>query len=88
MREIQGPFGRGAYRNACIFCGGKGCFDCDVKSARACDESFNNAQVFRTDSPEDMAKLKDVFSADKLSTPEGLSAALRSFAKPTKDSAG
>jgi len=82
MREIQGPFGRGAYRAACPFCGGKGCFDCDVKSARACEESFNNAQVFKTDSPEDMARLKETFHMDKLSTPEGLAAALRSFTRP------
>lgn len=81
MREIQGPYGRGAYRNGCRFCGGKGCFDCDVKSDRACNESFNNAQVFKTDSPEDMARLKETFSADKLSTPEGIAAALRSFTK-------
>lgn len=84
MREIQGLYGRAAYRNACQFCGGKGCLDCDVKSARACDESFNNAQVFKLDSPEDMARLKDTFSADKLSTPEGLAAALRSFTRGEK----
>lgn len=85
MIEIPGPFGRGAYRRACQFCGGKGCFDCDVKSARACEESFQNAQVFKTDSPEDMARLKETFSADKLSTPEGMAAALRSFTRPIKD---
>jgi hypothetical protein len=85
MREVQGPFGRGAYRRACQFCGGKGCFDCDVKSARACEESFNNPQVFKTDSPEDMARLKETFSADKLSTPEGLAAAIASFARPAKE---
>ena len=80
MREINGPYGRGAYRSACQFCGGKGCLDCDVKSARACEESFNNAQVFKLDDPQDMQRLKDTFGADKLSTPEGLAAALRSFA--------
>lgn len=78
---MNGPFGRGAYRSACQFCGGKGCFDCDVKSARACEESFNNPQVFKTDSSEDMARLKETFGADKLSTPEGLAAALRSFTR-------
>ena len=85
MREVQGPFGRGAYRRACQFCGGKGCFDCDVKSARACDESFKNAQVFKTDSPEDMARLKETFSAEKLSTAEGLAAALASFSRKTDE---
>lgn len=75
-------FGRAAYRDACLFCHGKGCFDCDTKGARACEESFRNPQVFRRDSPEDMARLKETFSADKLSTPEGLAAALRSFARP------
>lgn len=74
-------YGRAAYRAACPFCNNKGCFDCDVKSARACEESFNNPQVFKTDSPEDMQRLKDTFSADKLSTPEGLAAALRSFTR-------
>jgi len=74
-------FGRQGYRNACQFCHGKGCLDCDVKSARACEESFNNAQIFKTDSPEDMARLKETFGADKLSTPEGLAAALRSFTR-------
>ena len=74
-------FGRAAFQGACRFCGGKGCFDCDVKSARACEESFNNAQVFKTDSPEDMARLRETFGADKLSTPEGLAAALRSFTR-------
>lgn len=75
-------FGRQAYRDACMFCRGRGCLDCDTKSARACDEAFNNAQVFKTDSPEDMKRLVDTFHADKLSTPEGLAAALRSFQKP------
>ena len=74
-------FGRQAYRDACVFCHGRGCFDCDVKSAKACEESFNNPQVFKTDSPEDMARLKETFGADKLSTPEGLMAALRSFTR-------
>lgn len=87
MREIQGPFGRIAYRDACRFCGGMGCFDCDVKSARACEESFNNPQVFKADSPEDMARLKETFGADKLSTSEGLAAVLRSFTRSAKDSA-
>lgn len=85
MREIQGPYGRGKYRSACRFCGGKGCFDCDVKSARACEESFNNPQVFKTDSPEDMARLKETFGADKLSNREGLAVALRSFTRPAKE---
>ena len=75
-------FGLAAFRAACLFCHGKGCLDCDVKSARACEESFNNPQVFRADSPEDMARLKATFGADKLSTPEGLLAALASFARP------
>lgn len=74
-------FGRQAYRDACVFCHGKGCFDCDTKSARACEESFNNPQVFKTDSPADMQRLKETFGADKLSTPEGLAAALRSFTR-------
>jgi hypothetical protein len=77
-------FGRQAYRDACQFCHGKGCLDCDVKSARACEESFNNAQTFKTDSPEDMQRLRDTFHADKLSTPEGLAAALRSFTRGVK----
>ncbi len=76
-------FGRQAYRDACQFCHGRGCLDCDTKSARACEESFNNAQVFKTDSPEDMQRLKDTFGHDKLSTPEGLAAALRSFTRKT-----
>ncbi len=74
-------WGRAAFRARCPFCRGKGCLDCDVKSARACEESFNNPQVFKTDSPEDMARLKDTFGADKLSTPEGLATALRSFTR-------
>lgn len=78
MREIQGPLGRGAYRNACRFCYGKGCLDCDVKSAGACEESFNNPQVFKADSPEDMARLKETFGADTI---DGLKAALDSFAR-------
>ncbi len=78
-------FGREAYRAACMFCNGKGCLDCDTKSARACEESFNNPLVFKTDSPEDMARFNKTFSADKLSTPEGLAAALRSFSRPAKD---
>lgn len=78
-------YGRAAFRDACLFCHGKGCFDCDTKSKRAMDESFANPQVFKTDSPEDMVRLKEIFSADKLSTPEGLAAALRSFTRPAKD---
>lgn len=74
-------FGRAAYRNSCRFCGGRGCFDCDVKSARACEESFNNPLVFKTDSPEDMARLRDTFGADALSAPGGLAAALRAFTR-------
>lgn len=75
-------YGRQGYRNACRFCHGKGCFDCDVKSERAMEESFNNPLVFKTDSTEDMARLKETFHADKLSTPEGLAAAPRAFTRP------
>lgn len=82
---MKNLFGRPAFRTRCPFCHGRGCFDCDVKSARACEESFNNPQVFKTDSPEDMARLKETFSADKLSTPEGLAAALRSFTRREGD---
>jgi hypothetical protein len=82
---MRGLFGRAAYQARCQFCGGKGCFDCDVKRARACEESFKNPQVFKTDSPEDMQRLKDTFGADKLSTPEGLAAALRSFTRPAEE---
>lgn len=78
----QQLYGRAAFRAACRFCAGKGCFDCDAKSARACAESFKNPQVFKTDSPEDMARLKETFGADKLSTPEGLAAARASFTRP------
>jgi hypothetical protein len=74
-------FGRQAYRDACPFCRGRGCFDCDVKSERAREESFKNALVFKTDSPEDMEKLKDYFHADKLATKEGLARALSLFTK-------
>lgn len=74
-------FGRQAYRDACVFCRGKGCLDCDTKSARACEASFNNAQVFKTDSPEDMARLKETFGAEALSTEEGIRRALRSFTR-------
>lgn len=84
MRELTGPFGRGSFRAACPFCKGKGCFDCDTKSARACEESFRNAQVFKTDSPEDMERLKETFSMEKLSTTDGLIAALSSFTKQDK----
>lgn len=80
-KDARVMVGRAAYRNSCPFCHGRGCFDCDVKSARACEESFNNPQVFKTDSPEDMQRLKDAFGADKISTPEGLAAALRSFTR-------
>lgn len=75
-------FGRQAYRDACMFCRGRGCFDCDTKSNRAMEESFANPLVFKTDSPEDMKQLQDTFSMEKLSTDEGLLAALRKFTKP------
>lgn len=84
---MRGLYGHAAYQAACRFCGGKGCFDCDVKSARACDESFSNPQVFKTDSPEGMQRLRDTFGADKLSTPEGLATALRSFTRPADSEA-
>jgi hypothetical protein len=82
---MRGLYGREAFRAACPFCHGKGCFDCDVKSARACEESFNNPLVFKTNDPSDMARLKDTFGADKLSTPEGLAKALRAFARPAEE---
>lgn len=81
-----GLYGRAAFRAACQFCHGKGCLDCDTKSARACEKSFNNPLTFKTDSPEDMTRLKDTFGAEKLSTSEGLLNALRAFAKPEKES--
>lgn len=82
---MRGLYGREAFRAACPFCHGKGCFDCDVKSARACEQSFNNPQVFKTNSPDDMARLKETFGAEALSTNEGLLKALRSFTRPAPE---
>lgn len=51
-------FGQSSYRLNCRFCHGAGCFDCDVKGDRAREISLNNPLVFKTNSPEDMERLK------------------------------
>src|SRR4051812_8432349 len=85
MSYQPGPYGQGAYRNACVFCHGKGCFDCDVKGERAMNESFSNPLVFKADSPEDMERMKSLLHIDKLSTPEGIEAIHRAFDEQRKE---
>lgn len=85
---MRPQYGQAAYRNACQFCHGRGCFDCDVKGKRAMEESFANPLIFKTDSPEDMDRLKSLFHADKLSTPEGLAAVHEAFAQNARDKHG
>ncbi len=59
-------YGQAAYRNACQFCHGKGCFDCDVKGKRAMDEAFQDPIRLRTDSKSDMAKMSDLLNVTSI----------------------
>lgn len=80
--------GRMAYVKSCRFCHGKGCFDCDVKSDRAREESFNNPLTFKADSPEDMERMKSLLHADVISTPEGIQKIHDAFAKQAREKDG
>ncbi len=86
---MQRPMhGRMAYANSCRFCFGKGCFDCDVKSDRAMEASFNNPLTFRLDSPEDMERMKSLLHADVISTPEGMARIHEAFAEQARSKNG
>ena len=66
---MQPRYENGVYRD-CKWCHGKGCISCPEEAQAEYDRQFPNGPqpiaTFKTDNPQDMENMKQVFGADAI----------------------